>query len=573
MKRYQRHQEYQGYKTMSKNFENIDKEKVEKFNKVLKSLNFVAETAIPLKLSLSMMFMRDYKEPYFKDQISSKLLEFSMNSSDYALRYLLDQDLQAWILPQHFSKIILKYRDVPSFIEYLSGNAGQKKLAQAITNENNSKLKGELEVLRKDEKKAIAISTPKAIASSPPKAAQKAATPPPKPPAAANQNATQKTPPPLPKPTASTIPAAPGIHAVAAKKVAPPLPEPPDKQNLATKEQELKQKEIRLQQKEAELQRKEFELKQKEGALRQTEAELKIREIKLQKELDLEKERKRREREEQVQMGDRSYAISIRHEATGCEYQKEKYEFLNTKIDFVHKSTHLASIGLTTAINREVILVSEKDEKKIVEQWQKFFMKAKHEKKLTGPLNDEQVLHLLNQFTKSALIKTPPPNDTYNLEDEVTAMAKTYYDAGKTIQLPNEKFMRPVIFISDYLDKKAGVCRHHSIVNGILLKHLIKSRDLTEGEVRQMRDEVVDDTKNLTYGAHSVITYLPKSGGIWVIDSANFDKAFQIEHDTPLKDENKKLSDKFKEMVGKKFYKSFYSRLHPAEEKKKHSFK
>lgn len=227
------------------------------------------------------------------------------------------------------------------------------------------------------------------------------------------------------------------------------------------------------------------------------------------------------------------------------QYQKEQFEILSQTIDFVSKSSGFASIGLNK--DREVILVSEQDKTTIIAAWNKYF--SEQQKLFPKTLNAEEEFGLylfhVNVFTREHLYK----QDEKTLA-EIIANQKS---RGNKIYLPNESSSRAAISISYFLHRQYGVCRHHSIINGIILAHLINTMTFM-GEVRQYRDVVTDDTKNERTGAHTVTCLIRPSGELWIFDSLNYPVPFPIDPTQKFIEGKYKTAQNFRQTFGIEFY-------------------
>lgn len=220
-------------------------------------------------------------------------------------------------------------------------------------------------------------------------------------------------------------------------------------------------------------------------------------------------------------------------------YKGKPFDIIDTTIDFSKQSKDLASVGVTKAGQvREVILTSGMDEKSILEGWTTYYRKQ------PKPHTVQEVLSLVTQYTKQLL-----PNSSNRALTAVEAQNK---QLGNTVTINGE--VHQATFITDYITNQCGVCRHHSLINAIILGSLVRDGLLPDGEVRNFRD-------NVGTSGHAVATYVRPNGEIWVIDSLNYNEAFQINPAFHSAKKSSKLADDFRKFVGPDFYQNLMDRL------------
>jgi hypothetical protein len=240
--------------------------------------------------------------------------------------------------------------------------------------------------------------------------------------------------------------------------------------------------------------------------------------------------------------GGRTVQMQLRFgNAKQAFFKGKPFDILDTTIDFKKKSKNLASVGVTkTGQVREVILVTEMDQKTILEDW------IAYASKQPIPRTLQETLNLVDQYTQQLL--------PFAENKGLAFIEAQNRDAGNFVTINGE--IHQGTFLSDYIKHRCGICRHHALINAIILGFLVKAKLLPEGEVRHFRNDVN------TFGTgHSVATYVRPNGEIWVIDSLNYNAAFQINPAIKTTEKSSLLAADFKKFVGPDYYQNLLDRL------------
>ncbi len=131
-------------------------------------------------------------------------------------------------------------------------------------------------------------------------------------------------------------------------------------------------------------------------------------------------------------------------------------------------------------------------------------------KRVDRPLTSKELAILTNHFMRTVAFDVKrgpgksPVNDTENLIEELSK--KAHHENG-----------RPCISIDQFLEKKTGVCRHHSLVGAALISDLLENKpELVNNpnlQVFVMRD-------NIPGGGHAWLA-LSDGGNSYALDSLN----------------------------------------------------
>jgi hypothetical protein len=230
-----------------------------------------------------------------------------------------------------------------------------------------------------------------------------------------------------------------------------------------------------------------------------------------------------------------------------------EYHVLSQSNDFAQKQYPLVSYGMNP--DRELILVNAQAATILFEQWEKFLAKRtsflpEGLASLPEPTRMQSILNLANEFAQEKLGSV---EKNRNIEKEVAQLVQASRASYPSLTLLNEIKPRTAMTIIDFTKKSLGVCRHHSLVNGLILGMLVEKGIIPKGTVRQFRDEARDDTINTVKGAHTILTYCLPDGSLWVFDSLNRNKPFEL--DLSMKFQGKYANAKeFMAFVGKDFY-------------------
>lgn len=250
--------------------------------------------------------------------------------------------------------------------------------------------------------------------------------------------------------------------------------------------------------------------------------------------------------------------LGVKKELT---YKKETYERLTTEHDFVEKSSGLASIGLAGP-RREVILISEADERLVIREWNNKLFAQKKDKlrRAKEVLSTDnyiyEVLKYISRFTHNSLT-TEYVGGRMTKEEYLNWMIKIYLERGETIDIGKSGTpdIRAAAPLSKFIKNRCGICRHYNLINSIVVADSIRKGILPHGQVRAFRS-----------GGYAVMAYLT-SDKIWVLCSSGRPPFYLVPLNylpaAPIEGSNEARALTFKKAYGEGFYSEMFERLLP----------
>lgn len=182
---------------------------------------------------------------------------------------------------------------------------------------------------------------------------------------------------------------------------------------------------------------------------------------------------------------------------------------------FLDSDKPLASIG-AGVINREILIV--KNDK----YWPKLLEKIRN--KILDTRQDDSVMATLKALSKETRTLLPS-----QWVFRINQLGDTAIKQGQYV-LDIDDIEVPLVDLQSIVEGQDGVCRHHSLLNCLIIEDLIKHGVLPPGEARHHRQEIKE-------GAHAWNIYIEyemdqKEGAVYSIDTLH-DCVFNATRFTP----------------------------------------